>query len=134
SAPFTFVCFASVRFLRGVQDHKTPMLIALLANGLNLVLDYVLIYGGFGILPMGLKGAAIAAWIAQFLGATICLSVFVCSARNGRYRPSKWRVNIVQFRPLFRIGRDLAIRTGARRFSLIGASGPGASMGAGLVS
>ena len=134
SAPFTFVFFASVGFFRGVQDTKTPMLIAFLANGLNLVLDYVLIYGGFGILPMGLKGAAIAAWIAQFLGATICLSVFVCSARNGRYRPSKWRVNVVQFRPLFRIGRDLAIRTGALRFSLIVAIGTAARMGAEILS
>src|SRR5437667_11782406 len=83
---------------------------------------------------MGLKGAAIAAWIAQFLGATICLSVFVCSARNGRYRPSKWRVNIVQFRPLFRNGRDLAIRTGALRFSLICAIGTAARMGAEILS
>src|SRR5438094_9560477 len=56
SAPFTFVFCASVGLFRGVQDTKTPMLIAFLANGLNLVLDYVLIYGGFGILPMGLKG------------------------------------------------------------------------------
>src|SRR5437773_12388182 len=93
SAPITFVFFASVVFFRGVQDTKTPMLIAFLANGLNLVLDYVLIYGGFGILPMGLKGAAIAAWIAQFLGATVCLSVFDCPFRNGRYRPSNWTIN-----------------------------------------
>src|SRR5437870_12555835 len=123
SAPFTFVFFASVGFFRGVQDTKTPMLITFLANGLNLVLDYVLIYGGFGILPMGLKGAAIAAWIAQFLGATICLSVFVCLARHGRYRPLKWRVYSIQFRPLFCIGRDLAIRTGAVCFSLLCAAG-----------
>jgi putative MATE family efflux protein len=129
SAPFTFIFFASVGFFRGIQDTRTPMAIAFLSNGLNLALDYVLIYGGFGIPPLGLKGAAIAAWIAQFAGATICVAVFFFSHSTADYRVRKWRFSLTRFAPLFRIGGDLAIRTGALRGSLVFATGAAARMG-----
>jgi putative MATE family efflux protein len=134
SAPFTFISFASVGFFRGVQDAKTPMLIAFLVNGLHLVLDYLLIYGSFGIPPMGLKGAAIAGWIAHCLGATICLYVFFCTPRNAPYRPSQWRVRVSELRPLLGIGRDLAIRTGALRLSFLFATSTTARMGTAILS
>jgi len=134
SAPFTFIFFTSVGFFRGVQDTKTPMLIAFLMTGINLTLDYLLIYGDLGIPPLGLQGAAIAACLAQFAGATACIYIFFVSPRNAPYRPTKWKVSVVRLGPLFRIGRDLALRTGALRFSLIVATATAARMGAETLS
>jgi putative MATE family efflux protein len=128
-APFTFVFFATTGFFRGIQDTRTPMKIAFLINGVNLALDYGLIYGHFGFPVMGLNGAAAAAWISHGIGAATCIAVFL-SSRTARYRPRQWRLRCGQFRPLFRIGRDLAIRTAALRFSLVCATASAARMGA----
>jgi putative MATE family efflux protein len=129
SATFTFVFFATVGFFRGIQDTRTPLKIALLINGINLALDYGLINGNFGLPAMGLNGAATAAWISQGIGAATCIAFFF-SSRMASYRPPLWRLRSGQLRPLFRIGRDLAVRTGALRFSLVFATGSAARMGA----
>ena len=133
-APFTLILLASVGFFRGIQNTKTPMLIAFLANGLQLLLDYGLIYGNFGLPGLGLTGAAIAAWIAQFTGATVSLVIFFASRRTAAYRAVGWRISMVKLRPLFRIGGDLAVRTGALRLSLIFATATAARMGAAILS
>ncbi len=134
SAPFTLILLASVGFFRGIQNTKTPMFIAFLANGLQLLLDYALIYGKFGLPSLGLKGAAIAAWIAQLTGASASLAIFFASRRTAAYRAVGWRISMTRLRPLFRIGGDLALRPGALRLSLIFATGTAARMGAAILS
>ena len=128
-SPFTFLFFAAVGFLRGIQDTRTPMVIAFVVNGLNLVLDYLLIYGGLGLPAMGLRGAGIATLASQILAGTICLAVLFFSSHTSQYRLNRWRFNARRFLSLSRIGRDLAIRTGALRFSLVFATGTVARMG-----
>jgi putative MATE family efflux protein len=134
SAPFTFIFFASVGFFRGVLDAKTPMLIAFLVAAVHLILDYGLIYGNFGLPRLGLAGAAIAASAAQFTGAVICLRIFFLSRSTAPYRTMKWRMSLRRARPLFRIGGDLAVRTGALRGSLVFATSTAARVGADVLS
>lgn len=106
------------------------MLIAFMVNGFHLLLDYGLIYGALGLPHLGLYGAAIAGWTAHCAGAITCLSIFFFSSRMAPYRAVRWRLQTKQLSPLFRIGRDLAIRTGALRFSLVFATAITARMGA----
>jgi MATE family multidrug resistance protein len=133
SAPFTFIFFASVGFFRGTLDTRTPMIIAFLISGTHLLLDYGLIYGNFGFPRLGIRGAAVAAWVAQFFGAAACLWIFFFSF-DGGYKVAKWRLISTELRPLFRIGSDLAIRTGALRGSLVFATSCTARMGATVLS
>lgn len=132
--PFTFIFYATVGFLRGIQNTRTPMIIAFVTNGLNLVLDFVLIYGMLGAPAMGLRGAAIAALISQVIGGGACLALIFFSFYTSQYRLARWRLNPRRIFPLFLIGRDLAVRTGALRFSLVFATGTVARMGTGLLS
>jgi putative MATE family efflux protein len=134
SAPFTFVFFASVGFFRGVQDTKTPMIIAFVVSAIHLLLDYGLIYGNFGFPRLGIKGAGVAAWVGQLVGAATCLGIFFFSRSMTAYRAAKWRISLIRLRPLFRIGSDLAIRTGALRGSLVFATSCAARMGASVLS
>jgi putative MATE family efflux protein len=134
SAPFTFIFFASVGFFRGTLDTRTPMIIAFLISGTHLLLDYGLIYGHFGLPRMGLSGAAIAAWVGQLVGAVTCLGIFFFSRSTTAYRNAKWCISLTWIRPLFRIGSDLAIRTGALRGSLVFATSCAARMGASVLS
>lgn len=127
--PFTFLLFACVGFLRGIQDTRTPMLIAFATNGLNGVLDYILIYGALGLPALELKGAAIATLVSQIMAGCVCLGMVFFSSYTAQYRLNRWRLNARRLISLSRIGRDLALRTGALRFSLVFATGTVARMG-----
>ena len=50
---------------RGMGNTKTPMIIMLQANLLNIVLDPILIFGWLGLPSMGVRGAALASVISQ---------------------------------------------------------------------
>lgn len=128
--PFTFLFFAAIGFLRGVEDTRTPMLIAFAANGLNIILDYILIYGGAGVPPLGLTGAATARLVSQTIAGSTCVGMVFFSSYTALYRLDRWKLNTRIFLSLSRIGGDLALRTGALRFSLVFATGTVARMGA----
>lgn len=99
----TLACFGS---LRGIQDMKTPFWVALGVNVLNIVLDWLLIFG-FGSIPaLGVAGAAVASSIAQWCGAFGVLIVV------RRKLGLSLRVGMADTRKLFAIGGDLFLRTG----------------------
>lgn len=134
STPFTFLFYATVGFLRGIQNTRTPMFIALFVNGLNIVLDYVLIYGAFGLPALGLRGAAIASLVSQAIAGAICIRLLFFSSYTPKYGLTRWRFDPRRLLPLSRIGRDIAIRTGALRFSMIFATAMISRMGAGVLA
>lgn len=59
--------------LRGVGDTKTPMKIAIVSNIVNIVLDYILIFGIFNFTGLGILGAGIATTISRIIGAILLL-------------------------------------------------------------
>jgi len=63
-------------------------------------------------------------------GATIYLVLYLTSKQTADYRDIQWRITSAGLRPLFRIGQDLAVRTGALRLSLVFATSTAARMGA----
>ncbi|MFH1679570.1 MAG: MATE family efflux transporter [Candidatus Eisenbacteria bacterium] len=84
-------------FFNGRRDVKTPMISGIIANGLNVLLDYLLIFGfrgvpiggalHFGFEPMGIRGAAIATSVSVFVNAGILLFFFFAPSRfRSRYR------------------------------------------------
>ena len=58
--------------VRATQNTKTPMLISLLANVINIVLDYIFIYP----LGWGVTGAAVASAIAFSIGGLLDMILF----------------------------------------------------------
>ena len=72
------VMLAATGVLRGLQDTRTPLLVAVVGNGLNVVLNVVLVYG----LDMGIAGSALGSVIAQVISAAWFLVVVVRAARE----------------------------------------------------
>jgi MATE family multidrug resistance protein len=69
AAPFVLITITAFGALRGLQDMRGPMYIAVGINLLNIALDPILIFG-FGPIPaLGIAGAAWATVFSQFLGA-----------------------------------------------------------------
>ncbi len=61
--------------LRGSGDTRTPMVITGFINIINIVLDYLLIFGNFGFPQLGPVGSAVATTIARGVGAVLVLYV-----------------------------------------------------------
>ncbi len=68
-APAVLITFAAFGALRGIQQMRAPLRVAVAVNALNIVLDYFLIFGVGPLNPMGVGGAALASSISQWIGA-----------------------------------------------------------------
>jgi MATE family multidrug resistance protein len=97
-------CFGG---LRGAQDMRTPLYVAVGVNVVNVLLDWLLIFGHGAVPAMGVAGAAIASTVSQWIGAFWCLiAVF-------RTLGLTWRIRGAGLARLMRVGGDLFLRTGA---------------------
>jgi putative MATE family efflux protein len=71
---------AATGVLRGLQDTKTPLVVAIVGNGLNIVLNVTLVYGAH----LGIAGSALGSVLAQVLSAAALIAVVVRgAARHG---------------------------------------------------
>ena len=61
--------------LRSIEDSKSPMIVSAIAVFTNVILNYCLIFGEFGMPELGVKGAAIATVIARFLEAILLVLI-----------------------------------------------------------
>jgi putative MATE family efflux protein len=91
--------------LRGVGNTRVAFYVALLMNVLNVVFNYGLILGNFGLPELGIQGAAIGTVAAQFCAAGLMHSILHRGAVRG-VRP------VIAYEPIDRpLARDL-IRIG----------------------
>ncbi|MCI8601723.1 MAG: MATE family efflux transporter [Oscillospiraceae bacterium] len=74
--------------LRGVGDSRTAMIYNLVANLVNVVFNYLLIYGRLGFPRMGVAGASLATIIGQFVAF---LAALVCILRGRGYLRLEFR-------------------------------------------
>lgn len=82
---FLLLLLAS-NFYRGIGRTLIPMWFAIAQVGLNIVLNYGLIYGRLGLPALGTAGAALGSVIAQWVvGAALCASLFLAPALRTRY-------------------------------------------------
>lgn len=111
AGPAVLVITASNGIFRGWQDTRTPFVVALVLNAVNLVLDPVLIFG----LGWGLAGAATATAVAQWTGAVAFLWLILGARREAfGVRPLLPRPR--DLLPFLSVGGALVVRT----FSLVG--------------
>jgi putative MATE family efflux protein len=75
--PAMLIVLATTGVLRGLQDTRTPLIVAASASALNLVLNLVLVYGA----GLGIAGSAIGTVLAQTGAAAAYLRVVVRGAR-----------------------------------------------------
>lgn len=70
--------FFSIRqFFEGAGNTKIAMVITIIANVLNIGLNYIMIYGKFGFPALGLNGAGYATLISRFIMPVIFLLVIL---------------------------------------------------------
>jgi putative MATE family efflux protein len=105
-APLLLLTLAGAGYLRGTQDTRTTLVIAVAANAVNLLLEVVLVYG----LDLGLAGSAWGTVLAQ-LGAAVAY-VWVI-ARAVRRVGASARPDAAGIRSNAVVGSRLVVRTGS---------------------
>lgn len=73
--PFNVITFAITAGLRGIGKTKISMYYNLCANIINVILNYLLIYGNCNFPCLGVTGAAIATGVGQFIAFVIAICV-----------------------------------------------------------
>lgn len=72
---------AAASIMQGIGTTGPMMIAGFIRNGLNIVLDWVLIYGKFGAPEMGLSGAALATVISDYV-ATAYIVAYLFARKN----------------------------------------------------
>ena len=83
--PFVMLYGAIKQFLEGVGNTKSAMIVAVAANVINVVLNYVLIFGKCGFEPMGAYGAGLATLLSRILNPIMLGAYFIGAKRYREY-------------------------------------------------
>ncbi len=110
--PFALIALAGQGYLRGISDLRTPLVIVVIANLVNIVLELLFVYG----FDWGLAGSAWGTVIAQ-AGMGIAFTIELMRAPATTRRP---RLELM--RPLARVGSDIFVRTASLYVSFLVAS------------
>ena len=111
---FVLLFNAFKQFADGITDTVTPMAILLGGNVVNIFLNWILIYGKWGMPRMGLLGAGVATLTARIL-MLLCFVVVFFTAK--RYRPfvrgfKESSVNKEDFVALNKMGMPVGLQMG----------------------
>ena len=98
--------FTVKQFTEGLSLTMIPMFITLGGNLLNIILNYVLIYGHWGFSPMGLQGSCWASFISRSAMTIGIILYLLYNKRFVRYRDNwkKVRISFPVARRIFRSG------------------------------
>ncbi len=113
---FTLITFTLFGIFRGLQNTFWAMMISITGGLINIVLDFMLVYGVEGwISPMGIKGAAWASLTAQFIMMVLAISFYV------RKTPFNFKLHFhlhPEIHRFFLLTYNLIIRTIALNFAI----------------
>ncbi len=114
--PLTLLTLSIFGIFRGLQNTLWAMKCSLTGAAVNVVLDYILVYGIAGWIPaMHLEGAAWASVIAQLV---MCIMAFYFFFRKTPFSLKlSWHINPA-LKPLLVMAANLFIRTLALNFAI----------------
>lgn len=108
---FAFVSFAFRAFYTGITNTKIITWTTVLMAGVNIILDYGLIFGNFGLPRMGIEGAAIASVIAELTGMMFFIFFTFKTIDLRRYRLFYFtRFRFELFGRILRISSPIALQ------------------------
>jgi putative MATE family efflux protein len=105
-APALLITLAGAGYLRGLQDTRTTLVIAVASNAFNVVIEIVFVYG----LDLGIAGSAWGTVLAQYGAALAYLAI---AARAVRREHASVRPQAAGIRAAASVGGRLVIRTGS---------------------
>lgn len=114
SLPFVLWFNGFKQFFDGITDTKVSMWILLIGNILNIIGNYILIYGKLGMPELGLLGAGVSTLVSRILMVIAYLVLFFGTRRYQSFREGFRRgsLNKADFSRLNRLGWPIAAQMG----------------------
>jgi len=104
---------ALASFFYATSRPVVPLAATVVANALNFVGDYALIFGKLGMPQMGIRGAAIATNVATWFCTLALLAVFLAGPYHQTFASrSTWRWDVSKVRQLFKVGWPAGLSMG----------------------
>ena len=104
--PFIFMKLVFVTALNAAGDTTTPMYVKLLSIGLNIILNYLFIFGNYGFPELGVAGAAVGTVIVNIL--EFALYLFLYLNKKTLYTP-QWRYSKTLLKRAIKVGIPASI-------------------------
>lgn len=103
--------------LRGCGNTKTPLIASIIVTLINLTLDYILIFGNFGVHSFGVTGSGIATCTAQIIGF-IFIFFYTLKYSKTKVRISYIKkLNITMVKSLLRLSLPASLQEGSLSIS-----------------
>ncbi len=97
--------WSSNQFFMGIHRPVITMISALCSQVINVIVNYLLIFGNYGFPKLGIAGAGWGTFAAISLAACINMSVFLSSRMNAAYQTKKiLKIDAQKMYDLLRIG------------------------------
>lgn len=108
SAPFVLAMYALTGWFVGMQDARTPMLIAIATNVVNIGASLFFVY----VLGMNIDGVALGSLIAQASGFALAVIIWFVKYKDIRLHMNLEKLKTLSaYLPFFRVNADIFIRT-----------------------
>ena len=117
SFALTALMFIGNATLRGGGDTRTPMMIMLVVNVINIIVAYVAIHGAGPIPAFGVAGSAIGAAVARSTGGIIVSWILLRGRGGMRLRLRKLAPDFGQVRRILNVGLPAGIEQLLMRFA-----------------
>jgi len=107
-APAVLVSITLFGWLLGMQNAKATLYIAVSINLMNIILDFVFVYG----FDMEVRGVALASVISEYFG--LCIAIYLVFAELKKY-PGNWQRELIftskQLLGMIALNQNIFIRT-----------------------
>jgi putative MATE family efflux protein len=109
---------------RGAGNTRMPMIANLVANVVNVIFNYLLIYGKFGFPRMEVAGNAISSGIGMCVALILSLLPLIAKKKNdNRFlrftRKDNWRIHWNTLFPVVKVGGNAMVEQGAQRIGFM---------------
>ena len=124
SMPAVMLFFAFKQFLEGVGNTRAEMYATIIANGANIVFNWIFIYGRWGIPEMGAEGAGLGTLLARVIGMIVIIGYFLSRSRYRLYlksfSPAKF--SRADVRQLLHMGGPISLQMFLEASAFVGTS------------
>lgn len=103
AAPFRIIAIVAARAMQGSGDTRTPMIVEVISNFINIVLSVGLSLG-IGIFPkIGVPGVGIGTFTAKTLSAVIFILIFLSPKSKFNLKNPFKKLNLILIKQLFKV-------------------------------
>jgi len=110
--PIALLNFAFIAFFIGIKKTRILSYATLIMAGVNIFLDYALIFGHFGLPEMGIEGAAVASVCAEIASVLFLVGYTVKKVDREKYLLFKFvKIDVHMLRRMFKISAPIMLQS-----------------------